>query len=110
MTTDTIVNSVTPEGALIHLDVIYSRIRGGDERFDAERKESIQLSKHAINHCMIATDVKLDDCDEKTHFKCPNCNTILHTTWKDTPVTSTGEKSAFCKRCGKKLNWDNVMK
>lgn len=99
-----------PKEALQHLDVVSSRIKGGDEHFDEQRKASIELSKSAINHCMVASDVKLDDCEEKTHFKCPNCNTILYTLWKRVPVTSIGDKTPFCKRCGKKLNWDNVMK
>lgn len=99
-----------PKEALQHLDVISSRIRGGDEHFDEQRKEAVELGKSAINHCMVATDVKLDDCEEKTHFKCPCCDKILLTRWKRTPVTSIGEQAPFCKKCGKKLRWENAIK
>lgn len=105
-------NKVTlhPEEALQHLDVISSRIKGGDERFDEQRKQAVALSKEAITHCMIGTDVDTISCDEHAHYKCPNCGMILFTEWKTRPAGFIGAKTSFCKECGKKLNWDKVNK
>lgn len=101
---------IEPKEALQHLDVVSSRIKGGDEHFDEQRKASIELSKSAINHCMIEADVEVISCDEHAHYKCPSCGKILYTHWKTRPAGFIGERSPFCKKCGKKLNWDNAIK
>lgn len=98
-----------PEEAIQHLDVVADRIKGGDEHFDEQRKHAIALSKEAINHCMIGTDVDVISCDEHAHYKCPSCGKILYTKWKTRPVAFVGEQTPFCKKCGKKLLWSSAM-
>lgn len=101
---------IQPERALQHLDVVSSRISGGDEYFDEQRKQAIDLSKEAINHCMIAADVEVIKCDEHAHYKCPHCGKIHLTKWTTRPFASLGEQVLFCNKCGKKLKWENAFK
>lgn len=43
-------------------------------------------------------------CDEKTHYKCPNCGEIIVTEYVD--AYRFGRVTNFCEKCGQRLKME----
>lgn len=69
-----------------------------DAEVDPEQVQSLKdrnTAKSLDNSCT---------CDEKTHYKCPNCGEIIVTEYVD--AYRFGRVTNFCENCGQRLKWE----